>query len=86
MSDAVSLQLEIRARVPRGYRLTQELLDQVVREWAEDGESPDGIDIKIIDWKRPGAKRNRPTNQDEARERFRRLLQAGRFTVRLRDS
>lgn len=83
--DAVSLQLEIRARVPRGYRLTQEFLDEVVRNWAQDGDSPDGIDIKIIDWRRPGAKIGRPTNQDEARERFRRLLQQGRFTVRLRD-
>lgn len=84
MSDAVSLQLEITARVPKGYRLTQELLDQVVRDWAEEGDTPDGIDIKIIDWKRPGGRAKRPTDQDEARERFRRLLQEGRFTVRLR--
>lgn len=82
--DAVSLQLEIKIRVPRGYRITQDLMDEVVRNWAEDGDAPDGIDIRIIDWKRSG-KTHRPTNQDEARERFRGLLQQGRFAVRLRN-
>lgn len=85
-SDAVSLQLEITAKVPRGYKLTQELLDEVVRGWAEDGEEPRGFRIRIIDWKREGARKGRPTNQEEARERFRGLLQQGRFTVNLRDS
>jgi hypothetical protein len=81
--DAVSLQLEIVADVPKGFELTQEFLDEVVREWAKDGAAPDGIEIKIIDWKREG-KSHRPTDQDEARTRFWGLLQAGRFTVRLR--
>jgi hypothetical protein len=81
--DAVSLQLEIIADVPKGTELTEEFLDKVVRNWAEDGDTPDGIEIKIIDWKREG-KTRRPTDQDEARTRFRGLLQAGRFTVRLR--
>jgi hypothetical protein len=84
--DAVSLQLEITANVPKGYELTQEFLDEVVRNWAQDGETPDGIWIEIIDWKREGRRATKPTDQDEARERFRGLLQAGRFTVRLRSS
>jgi hypothetical protein len=84
--DAVSLQLEITANVPKGYDLTEEFLDEVVRNWAEDGETPEGIEVEIIDWKREGKRAQRPTDQDEARTRFRGLLQAGRFTVRLRSS
>lgn len=84
--DAVSLQLEITAKVPEGYELTQELLDEVVSRWADTGKSPEGVTIKIIDWKRAGAKRGRPTNQREARERFRGLLQGGRVTFDLRGS
>lgn len=89
MNDAVALQLEITARVPRGYRLTQELLDSVVREWAEDGVSPDGIKIEIIDWSRANKSGKPPrhfADQEAARKRFRGLLRAGRFTVRLRNN
>lgn len=87
-SNAVSLQLEISAKVPRGHELTRELMDAIVRRWAEDGSTPRGMSIKIIDWTRDDGSVDTPADvdatQDEARESFRRLLRAGRFTVRLR--
>lgn len=83
-NDAVALQLEITMRIPDGCMVTQQLLDEMVREWAEDGETQPGVDIKIIDWKRAGGRSTKARDQDEARTRFRGLLQQGRFTVRLR--
>lgn len=83
MSDAVSLQLEIRVRVPKGFSLSREFLDQVVREWAEEGDTPSGIEVRIVDWKR-GGRAYKATDQDDARAKFRRLLQEGRFAVDVR--
>lgn len=87
-SEAVALQLSIRASVPKGYRLTRELLDEAVREWAESGESPDGMEISVTSWKtlRRGKVVVPPGESDEARERFKEVLRQGRFTVSLRSN
>jgi hypothetical protein len=87
MSDAVSIQLEIRMKKPVGVEPTQELLDHVVRAWANSGKAPRGMKISIIDWKRgrtSTSASSRSSSQEDARLRFRGLLQAGRFTVNLR--
>lgn len=84
-NEAVSIQLDIRMRVPVGVEPTQELLDQVVRKWAIDGKAPRGIQIRIIDWRHPNRKSGKG-DQESARLRFRGLLQAGRFAVNLRSA
>lgn len=81
---AVSLQLEMTVDTPKGYHLTREFMDSVVREWADDGRSPEGINIRIIDWQHPGKPATRAKDQEEARSRFRGLLRSGRFTISLR--
>jgi hypothetical protein len=84
-NEAVAIQLEIRLHKPVGVEPTRELLDAVVRRWAIDGHAPRGMKIRIIDWKHPGRKAG-CGSQEDARLRFRGLLQEGRFTVRLRDN
>jgi hypothetical protein len=85
--DLISIQLDIRVKVPKGFKLSRAVLDQAVRDWAATGVQPEGFKIKIIDWRR-GSKRSTPesagTSQDQARERLRGLLQAGMFTLKLR--
>jgi hypothetical protein len=85
--DLISIQLDIRVKVPRGFKLSRAVLDQAVRDWAANGVQPEGFQIKIIDWRR-GSTRTTPasagTSQNQARERLRGLLQSGMFTIKLR--
>ncbi len=86
--DAVALQLAITVRKPKGVKLTRDFLDEVVREWADSGDEPTGIKIRIIDWKRndrPAVKVG-ASEQETARSRFKEVLRQGRFTVRLRSN
>lgn len=86
--DAVSLQLAIKIQKPKGVKITRAFLDEVVREWADSGETPSGIDIRIIDWKRNDRApvKVSQSEQETARHNFKEVLRQGRFTVQLRSN
>jgi hypothetical protein len=74
----VELQFAIEYAMPRdrSRRMTRAVLEEVVHYWIENGESPDGFEVKPIAW----VHKNRITGADDE-EKFRavlgRLLQAG---------
>ncbi len=86
--DLVSIQLDIRVKVPFGRKLTRSLVEQAVRLRAETGADPKGFRIKIVDWKHSGKERQTPgsvgATQEEVFERFRGLLLAGRYSFKIR--
>jgi len=85
--DLISIQLDIRVKKPKGFKLSRAAVDGAVRDWAESGVQPEGYRIRIIDWRR-GSNRTTPASagvsQDQARERLRGLLRSGMFTVKFR--
>lgn len=83
--EAVSVQLEIKIKAPRGVEPSQSLMDEFVREWADSGNTPPGVSIRIIEWDNPRGG-GKPTSQKEARERFGRLLRRGRATFSVRSN
>jgi hypothetical protein len=85
-NEAVAIQLEIKLRKPKNVEPTRDLLDAVVRHWANTGVAPRGMKIRIIDWKHSGKSRHKAVDQRDARLRFRGLLQSGRFTISLRSN
>jgi len=80
-----SLQLEITVPRLEGFEYTRQFMDDVVRMWADTGETPKYIRVKIVSWDSGrGKKSTRGMDQEELRQRFRGLLRRGRFTVQLR--
>lgn len=43
-------QISMRAKVPRGSKLSNALATQIAREWIENGESPTDFDIRLVIW------------------------------------
>lgn len=84
-SGLVSIQLDIRVRRSKGTKITRALLDQAVSMWADTGANPRGFQIRIIDWKHGYRKTSAAGfSQNEARRRFRGLLQSGIYHFRIR--
>jgi hypothetical protein len=79
-TDPVSVQIGIKAQVPRGYRLSPQFMEKVVHNWAETGETPVGIEVNVIKWRNParkGAKggwRSATTKNERQCKLIRRLL------------
>lgn len=67
----VSFQLDMRARVPRGYELTHRVVEQAVHAWSLNGKAPKGFRIAIKDWK----------DKAQSRERLKPVILAGEISV-----
>jgi hypothetical protein len=82
-ANGIAVQLRIRLHKNPNAVVTRIFMDMVVRRWADDGYLPRGIEIDIMEWER-GGRIGTPTDQAEARERFRGLLRAGRIAWDIR--
>jgi hypothetical protein len=88
--DPVEVQLSVRARVPKGTRVTRTLLDEVVDRWAH-GRPVRGFEVQVVRWRnsarqRPQdrAWRHAKTASEKNCALIRRALRHGmRFTISL---
>lgn len=82
----VTVQLAIRYAMPKNkrFRMSRTVIDQAVARWVEDGEEPEGFEIRVINWQH-GDKVTEADNSDGDRETVGRLLRHGaklNFTLR----
>ena len=49
--DPLSVQVSIKTRLPKGFRVTKKVLNEAYLQWVETGELPPSMEIKGIFWK-----------------------------------
>lgn len=55
--DPLSVQVSIKLRLPKGFRITKKVLNDAYLQWVETGELPPSMEIRGIFWKN-GARRS----------------------------
>lgn len=81
MSEAIRVQVELTAKVPKGLELTKALCEEVLEKWIRRGTLPPGFTVKAIHWGTPGGKpKGSATTQEDINFAVRRLLRRIPFT------
>lgn len=77
---ASAIRLQVGVKFDKLVKPTHKFLTAVIHEWAEKGETPEGIEIVTVAWKHPN-KRWKTESAEDVRERLGRLLRAVPFRV-----
>lgn len=80
--DPVNIQFSVRARLPKGLKMTQKLQERILLEWAETGKLPKGFEIRMIKWRNPA--RKPPKNNWRVAE-SKADIEEARITLRLKE-
>jgi len=77
-SHPVTLQFAVQYALPRGKarRMTKKIIEQAVKWWIDEGEAPDGFEVKPISWIH-GDRETEASDDDQFRVTMGRLLQGG---------
>jgi hypothetical protein len=55
--DALATQIMVRAKIPKGVRITRSVIEQAVRFRAATGKNPPGFDVRIVKWRNENRRR-----------------------------
>ncbi len=81
MAKSSAIRIQIGIKLDKRANVTAQFLNEVVKYWADSGETPEGIEIVSINWKHP-RKPWKTDDAESARHRFARLLQHVTFSVK----
>jgi hypothetical protein len=54
--DPLQIQISAHVKIPRGRRITANVIRQAIEYRLDHGENPPGIELEIVQWRNPGRK------------------------------